>query len=691
MPLFAALFAALLPAVTMAADDDSYLWLEDVTGEKALEFVKAQNAVSVKELQARPEFEPIRATTLSILNDKRNIPGVNKLGDHLYNFWRDEKNPRGLWRRTTLAEYRKAEPVWETVLDLDALAKAENENWVWAGSTCLTPPQYPFKCMLMFSRGGADAKVVREFDPVTKSFVKDGFNLPEAKSEVTWRTPDELYVGTDFGPGSLTDSGYPRVVKRWKRGTPLASAVTVFEGQQTDVAAGAWVDHTKGFFREGFSRSPDFFTNETFLMHAGKAVKIEVPADANPSPFREWLTVTLRTDWTVGGKTYKSGALLVTKLDAFLAGKRDFEVLFEPGPRTSLQSVSTTLTALVLNISDQVISRIVEVKPGASGWVRREMKLPGKGTAQAYAVDSDGSDDLWLRYVDFLTPDALYLTALGQDPIKPIKQRPGYWDASKFSVQQLEAVSPDGTKIPYFIVARKDIRLDGNNPTLLYGYGGFEVSMEPYYSGSLGTSWLERGGVFLLANIRGGGEFGPAWHQAALKGKRQNAYDDFAAVAKDAIERKITSPRHLGIEGGSNGGLLVATVLVQHPELFKAVVCQVPLTDMRRYNKLLAGASWMAEYGNPDIPEEWAWLSKYSPFQNVKAGVKYPRVLFDTSTRDDRVHPGHARKMFAKMQAQGHDVLYFENVEGGHGGAADNDQRAKLLALEYTFLLNELR
>ena len=689
--IFSAIFLITGTQVLAQTDTDPYEWLEDVTGVKALDFVKAQNAITTQQLQARAEYEPIRSKTLAILNDKRNIPAVTKLGELYYNFWRDEKNPRGLWRRTTLPEYKKSEPSWETVLDLDALAKAENENWVWAGANCLRPPHYPFKCVLMLSRGGADATVVREFDPIKKEFVKDGFTLPEAKSSVNWRDPDTLYVGTDFGVGSLTDSGYPRVVKRWQRGTPLTAAQTVYEGLKTDVSAGAWVDHTPGFFREGFYRSPDFYTNETFILQNGKSIKFDVPLDANASAFRQWFTVSLRSDWKIGEKTWKAGSLLITNFDAFMKGERNFEALFEPTPRTSLQDFSATKTAIILTVSDNVISRIYELLPSDKGWLRREMKLPGKGTASAHAVDADESDDLWISYVDFVTPNALYLTTLGKDVAAPIKQRPSYWAESKFQVQQFEATSKDGVKVPYFMVAAKDVKLDGNNPTLLYGYGGFEVSQEPYYSGSLGMAWLERGGVYLMANIRGGGEFGPTWHQAALKNNRQRAFDDFAAVAEDSIKRGLTSPAHLGIMGGSNGGLLVATVMTQRPELFKAVVCQVPLTDMRRFHKLLAGASWMAEYGDPDKPEDWAYLQKYSPYHNVKKGVLYPRVLFTTSTRDDRVHPAHARKLYAKMKDLGANVLYYENIEGGHAGAADNENTAKMLALEYTFLLNELK
>jgi prolyl oligopeptidase len=679
----------LLMATSATSQDDPYAWLEDVLGKRAIEYVEAQNALTLKELQAQPDFSETQAQVLAILNSHDRIPFVHKMGAFYYNFWQDAANPRGLWRRTTLDEYRKAKPAWETVLDIDALAKDEHENWVWGGSNAL-PPKYE-RCLVSLSRGGGDAKVVREFDLKTKRFVGDGFSLPEAKSEAVWRDENTLYVGTDFGPGSLTDSGYPRVVKRWKRGTPLAEAATVFEGQKTDVSVGAWVDHTPGFFREGFSRGLAFYDSETLLTVGDKNVKLEIPNDAIPELFREWLTVRLRSDWTTGGKTYKAGSLLVGNLDSFLLGKQVFEVLFLPDPRVALQHVSATRDALVLNVSDNVHSRVIEAVPGKTGWKKREMKLPGTGTAGASAVDPEQSNDLWVNYQDFLTPGALYLTKVGENPTEPIKILPSFFNAAGMEVRQFEATSADGTRVPYFVVGKREAIDSGHAPTLLYGYGGFEIPMFPHYNAGVGKVWLEHGGVYVLANIRGGGEFGPAWHQAALKGNRQRAFDDFEAVAADLVKRGLTETKHLGIMGGSNGGLLVSTVAVQRPELFRAVVCQVPLTDMRRFNKLLAGASWMAEYGDPDKPAEWEFLSKYAPYQNVKSDGKYPRILFTTSTRDDRVHPAHARKMFAKMKEMGHDVLYYENTEGGHAGSANNEQRAKIVALEYTFLWKMLR
>jgi prolyl oligopeptidase len=675
-------------SINACAEDDPYQWLEDVTGKKALDYVEAQNAVTMKELEARPEYAGIKAKVLEILNSKDKIPHAQKAGAYLYNFWRDENHVRGLWRRTTLEEYRKAQPAWETVIDVDALAAAEKENWVWAGSSSLPPKHERF--LVSLSRGGGDAHVVREFDAVSKQFVKDGYNLPEAKSDVTWRMLDEIYVGTNFGAGSLTDSGYPRIVKLWKRGTPLDKAEAVFEAQKTDVGGEAWVDHTPGFFREGFRRVVTFYASEKWLLIGGKKVKLDVPDDSNIDTFRQWLTVTLRSDWTVGGKTFKSGSLLVAPLDDFLKGTASFQALFEPSPRVSLQGMIATRNYLVLEVSDNVHSRLYRMDHLDQMWGRSEITLPGQGTASVRAFDSEDSDDLWIDYQDFLKPDSLYLKGEANTLGKPVKSRPAYFDSTGMEVQQFEATSKDGTKVPYFVVGQSNALKSGNAPTLLYGYGGFEIPMLPTYSAAIGSAWLSHGGVYVLANIRGGGEFGPAWHQAALKSKRQNAYDDFEAVAEDLGKRGIAQARHLGIMGGSNGGLLVSTVAIQRPELFHAVVCQVPLTDMRRYHKLLAGASWMAEYGDPDKPEEWAYLSKFSPYQNVKRDAKYPRILFTTSTRDDRVHPGHARKMFAKMKDMGHDVLYYENTEGGHAGAANNEQHARMYALEYTFLWNEL-
>jgi prolyl oligopeptidase len=701
------LAALLLPTLNTMAQtppasttDDPFLWLEEVQGDKALAWVRERNAESQKVLQARPEYEPTRARLLEILNSKERVPMVARRGDWLYNLWQDEKNQRGLWRRTTLAEYRKAQPAWETVIDLDALGAAERENWVWGGSTCLGPDYR--RCLISLSRGGADAKVVREFDTVSKRFVDGGFTLPEAKSDVAWADSNTLYVGTDFGPGSMTDSGYPRIVKRWKRGTPLAAAVTVFEGEAKDVAAGVTVDDTPGFQRVVFSRSTDFYNEKRFLLVKGKLVDFDVPSDARWSFWNhaggkaDTLLLELRSDLAVGGTTFPRGSLLAADAAAWLKGKREFTALFTPTATRSLAGYTTTRSDVIVSVLDNVASRLEEWRRDAKGWTRREIAAPFPGTLGVQGLSDpllrkDAlAEQYLLSYTDFLTPDSLQLAASGSDAREPLKARPAFFDAQGMRAEQFFATSADGTRVPYFVVWPNGAKADGSNPTLLYGYGGFQVSLQPWYSGAFGTAWYQRGGVLVVANIRGGGEYGPGWHQAAVKANKQRSYDDFIAVAQDLVQRKITSPKHLGIEGGSNGGLLVGAVVTQRPELFGAVVCQVPLLDMKRYHLLLAGASWVAEYGNPDDAAEWAFISKYSPYQNVKPGVKYPKILFTTSTRDDRVHPGHARKMAARMLAQGHEVLYYENIEGGHGGAADNAQRAHLQALEFSYLWQQL-
>ena len=690
-----------LPPTAATPADDPYLWLEEVLGDPALAWVRARNAHARTTLEAWPHFKATRDAVRAVLDSKEQIPGVVRRGDWFWNFWRDDLHPRGLWRRATLAEYRKPQPAWEVVIDLDALAASENENWVWAGASCLGPAYE--RAIVLLSRGGSDAHVAREFDIGRRAFVADGFVLPEAKSEVDWIDADTLYVATDFGPGSLTDSGYPRVVKRWARGSTLAAATTVFEAEATDVAAGVAVDRTPGFERTVFSRSTDFYTSRSFLLEPPDApgapprlTPIAKPDDATLHFWRERVLIELRSDWRIGEHTWPQGALLEGDAAAYLRGERQLEALFTPSATRSLAGVGVTATKVVLNLLDNVAGRIEELTPTPAGWVRRAVQAPFPGSLSTtelhdplLAADPLGESYL-VSYTDFLTPDSLYLGHTGNDARELLKARPAYFDATGMRVEQRFATSKDGTRVPYFVIWPRGASADGANPTLLYGYGGFEVSLTPSYSGSIGQSWYERGGVWVVANIRGGGEFGPAWHQGAVKARKERSYEDFEAVAEDLIASRVTSPRHLGIEGGSNGGLLVGAVMLRRPELFNAVSCQVPLLDMRRYNKLLAGASWMAEYGNPDNADEWAWISKYSPYQNVRAGIRYPGVLFTTSTRDDRVHPGHARKMAARMMAQGHDVLYYENTEGGHGGAADNAQRADLQALQFAFLWQRL-
>ncbi len=676
--------------VAAATPDDPYLWLEDITGERALAWVRERNAESAQELESLPGYRSLENDILKILDSEAKIPYVNKAGAYYYNFWKDAKNPRGLWRRTTMAEYRKPEPKWEVILDIDALGKREKESWVFHGAQFLKPGYR--RCLVSLSRGGSDASVVREFDVETKSFLPGGFQLPQAKSHLSWIDADTVFVGTDFGAGSLTTSGYPRVAKIWKRGTPLSEARTIFEAKQTDMMGTAFHDSTKGFERDFLVRTPSFFTSETYLLAKdGSKRKIEVPEDAESSVQREWLLVKLRTPWTVGGKTYAEGSLLATPFDDFMAGKRELTLLFEPTATTSLVEYSWTRHHLILNVLDDVKNRLYVLTPAPGAWKQEPFKgAPAMGTVSASGVDPDESDDYFMDVTDFLTPSTLQFGTIGQAPVK-LKETPAFFDASGLEISQHFTKSLDGTRIPYFQVSAKGMKLDGTHPTLLSGYGGFEIPEVPYYNGSLGRAWLSQGGVYVLANIRGGGEYGPKWHQAALKQNRLRAYEDFAAVARDLVARKVTSVKHLGCEGGSNGGLLVGNMLTLYPQLFGAVVCQVPLLDMKRYTHLLAGASWMEEYGDPDKPEEWKFIQTFSPYQNVKPGMTYPPTLFMTTTRDDRVHPGHARKMMARMKDLGYDVRYFENIEGGHGAGADNRQAAHFWALAYTFLWKELK
>ncbi|MFP4540083.1 MAG: prolyl oligopeptidase family serine peptidase [Opitutales bacterium] len=667
---------------------DPFRWLEEVESERALDWARAQNVRSTRPIEAHAGFAPLRERLLEIYQSDEKIPYVREIGGRLYNFWRDAKHVRGIMRRTTLESYRTTRPEWETVLDLDALAAEEDENWVWKGWSVLEPDDD--RALVRLSRGGGDAVVLREFDLAAKAFVEGGFVVPEAKSRASWEDRDTLLVGTDFGAGSLTTSGYPRTTRRWRRGAPLEEAEVVFEGETDDVSAGAYAYWHKGERIVAASRAPTFFTSIEFLQRSGQWVRMDKPDDAEIAVHGPHTLIELRSDWETGGRTWPAGALLAIGTEAFLAGDRDFALLFEPAPRKSLKGYIETVSGFVLNELVNVRDVHVVVRPTEEGWQRAPLALPGFGSVDVGAFDSDTSDQLWITVNDFLTPTSLFLGDL-EGEAELLKQLPAYFETEGLTMAQHEAVSADGTRIPYFIVHPEGMPLDGSNPTLLYGYGGFEVSLEASYSATIGAAWLEKGGVYVRANIRGGGEFGPAWHQAALKEHRQNSYDDFIAVAEDLIARGITQPARLACSGGSNGGLLTGNMLVQRPDLWGAVISAVPLLDMRRFHQLLAGASWMGEYGDPDDPAQWAWLERYSPFHQVKPTVDYPPVLFTTSTRDDRVHPAHARKMVARMLEQGHDqVFYYENIEGGHGGAANLLQSAYLQALEYTWLWMQL-
>jgi len=685
--------AALLSAGAAMADDhagpeDSFLWLEEIESDAALDWAREQNERSETRLKNHPLFDDLLARNIETLTSEDRIAYPSLMGGEIYNFWRDATHVRGLWRKTTVEGYRSDDPDWDVLLDLDALAEAESENWVWAGSSCVYP-SYD-RCLIGLSRGGADAAVRREFDMETREFVEGGFELSESKSYLSFRDRDSVFYGPAFEAGQMTTSEYPRQVYIWERGTDRADAELVFEGETSDVLVTGlrfWDGDTP---YDMVLRLPTFFTREYHLLVDGEARKIDVPADAQISGIVDGqLLVELKSDWQRAGRIWRQGALIATSIDAMMAGEAEFELLFQPNERQAVNSVASTDNTVLVQLLDNVNGQMLRFTHDDDGWTRQALSVPAMGTLSVVSVD-DRSDRFYYNYTGFLTPSRLYEADAMADTHQAIRSEPVWFDAEGMEVAQYQATSADGEQIPYFVVTPPGFEADGSSPTLLSAYGGFEIARTPFYSSTIGNSWLTRGGVFVLANIRGGGEFGPRWHQAALKENRQRAFDDLIAVAEDLIERDITSPEHLGIQGGSNGGLLVGAVMVQRPDLFNAVVCQVPLLDMKRYHKLLAGASWMAEYGNPDIPAEWAYLAKYSPYQNLSAEADYPVAFVTTSTRDDRVHPGHARKMVARMLDQGHEVLYYENIEGGHGGAANLNQAAYLQALIYAYLHERL-
>lgn len=676
-----------LGLITNMAIADEYLWLEEVEGEKPLVWVEEQNEESLDVLTNLPRYKQVFDDSLNILNSDDRIPYIGRRGNYWYNFWQDDQHVKGIYRRTTLEEYRKENPKWETVLDIDALAKKDGVSWVYKGMSCLWPDYE--RCLVNLSVGGADAVVVKEFDLGTKTFVENGFYLEEAKSNVSWIDKDTLFVGINFKTEDqpLTDSGYPRITKIWKRGTPLSEAKTVYAGKQDSVSIGAFGIEDSDSKETGkrhflVYESPSFFRTNYYYYDNEKLTLLPIPNDADLEGLYEGdLYIQLKSDW----KGFKQGAVIYAPLNDIVADKANYALFVEPSARKFISSIGFGSNFAIVNWKDNVKSKLERYKKSNGKWQATAFDFPINGSIGASNIQF-GEDQFTVTYNDFLQPPTYYLVDANSLAISKLKSQPSTFDASNLISEQWEATSKDGTKIPYFIVMSKSLEKNGKNPTLLYAYGGFEVSQTPGYSSINGKAWLEQGGVYVLANIRGGGEFGPAWHQAALKENRPRAYEDFEAVAEDLIERGITSPQHLGIRGGSNGGLLVGAAVTRRPDLYGAVVCQVPLLDMKRYNKLLAGASWMGEYGNPDIPKEWDFIKTYSPYHNVKKEADYPRIFFTTSTRDDRVHPGHARKMVALMKDQGHDVLYFENTEGGHAGAANNEHRAKMYALIYAYL-----
>jgi prolyl oligopeptidase len=671
---------ALTGMVAMAEETDPYLWLEDVHGAKPLAWVAEQNARTRAVLQADPRYQQDHDAVLKVLDATDRIPYGVFQHDTVLNFWQDAANPKGLWRRTTIADYANPQPHWETVIDVDKLAADEHENWIWEGAICndaLT------RCIVQLSRDGGDAHVMREFDLKTRTFVKDGFTLPNAKSDASWLNDDTILFDTDFGPGTLTKSGYPRILKMWKRGQPLAAAKTLVEGTPEDIGVSSIMLQTpKGTIAMSV-RSVSFFENEyARVAPDGTVTKVDLLLSATIQGMTgDRILFTLRKAWTTGGKTYGQGALLSMNTDG-----GDIDVLYTPGPRSAIEQVSTGRDAVYASIFDNVTGSIHAFRREGGSWHDSKLDLPANGSTHIISTNDFGPE-VAISFESYLKPSTLYLDR-GDGRLAPIKSLPARFDSAGLVTEQFQAVSSDGTMIPYFVTRPKT--LSGPAPTILYGYGGFEISLTPSYSANYGMLWLSHGGIYVVANIRGGGEFGPAWHEAARFEKHQNAFDDFAAVARDLVRRGLTTPKQLGIMGGSNGGLLVSASMTQHPELFGAVVCQVPLIDMIRFTQIGAGQSWADEYGDPADPKARAYILKYSPYQNVKPGVHYPPVLFTTATSDDRVTPVHARKMAAKMESRGDDVLFFENTDGGHSAGANHKQAAEMWALSFVYLKQKL-
>jgi prolyl oligopeptidase len=693
------ILATVLIAPARAANEpaDPWLWLEEVDGINALAWVNGQNERTARELKTSPEFQALYDQALQVLNSASRIPDVEQRGKWLYNLWRDAQHPRGLYRRTTIEEFRKPEPRWETVLDIDALSKKENKQWVFHEMDCLKP-EYR-QCLVSLAPGGTDAIEIREFDMEKMEFVGNGFFMPVSKSYASWLDANTLFVGPDTGKDSVTDSGYPRFVKIWKRATPLSDAPTIYKGTKKSVSSSGQRFRTDAGDIDIVTESLSFWTRKYFQLIDGKLQPLDLPETVDlEGAIHGNLVVSLKENWTSGNQKFIEGSVIMADPEALRGGKGNIELLVAPTAREIVESVRPANSTILVETIDNVRARLYQYNREGSGWKRNPVPFPDNGAIDIKSVD-DESGDSFIEFQSFTTPPTLYfVSATELNPVKMKSQDPTF-DGSKFEVQQWWTTSTDGTKVPYFIVMKKGGSLDGKNPTHIFSYGGFRNSLTPSYSGSYeelsgtyGKLWLERGGVFVLANIRGGGEFGPEWHKAALRENRVKAYEDLEAIVRDLFARKVTSPEHLGIEGRSNGGLLVMALMIRHPELYGAIICGSPLVDMLRYTKLGAGASWIAEYGDPDVPADRKFLQTYSPYRLLEKARKYPPVFFYASTRDDRVHPGHARKAVAKMIEQGYtDTHYFENTEGGHGASSTNEQLAYRLALAYTHLWQHLK
>lgn len=673
---------------------DPFLWLEDQHGARAMAWVNAENAKTTAVLEKDPHYASLYGDALAVAQSADRIAWGSFLGGAIYNFWQDSTHVRGIWRRATMASYRTAHPEWTTVLDLDSLAKAEHANWVWQGAQCAEPAER--RCIISLSDGGEDATTEREFDLGSRRFVDGGFVLSRGKQRVSWVGEDTLLVSREWNTGELTSSGYPYIVKRLVRGEPIDKATEVFRGAANDGGYGVspfTIIDGSGHRIVGIIRPTTTFEAEAYVMRPEGVARLAIPAKSQIAGLVDGqVIVQLSEPWKEGSTTIPAGSLASFDLASANAHPDRLSpvVVFQPGPRESVSGVSVTRGAVVAGILHNVRGQVALFTRGADGaWSRRQLPFPDN--LATGIVDADvHSDDIFVSVTGFLTPSSEWIANAASGSAASLKTLPAQFDASRDTVEQFEATSKDGTKVPYFVVHPRAMKLDGSNPTILNAYGGFEVSMTPNYSATIGKLWLEHGGVFVLANIRGGGEFGPAWHEAGLKTHRQVIYDDFAAVAQDLIARKITSTPKLGIMGGSNGGLLMGVEMTEHPDLWGAIDIQVPLLDMLRFEKIDAGESWVGEYGSVSVPAERAFLASISPYQNLRKGVKYPEPLIWTTTKDDRVGPQHARKYAAKMAAMGDPYLFYEVIEGGHGSGANLKERAHTSAMEFTYFARKL-
>ena len=673
------------------AENDPFIWLEETRSDRALKWVENENEKTVAALQTDPRFEELKAEALAIYDAEDRIPGVSFTPYGLVNFWQDAKNPKGILRRTTLESWRTDNPEWETILDVDALAAAEGKEWVYGGMTCLPPAGT--HCIVYLSDGGKDASIAREFDLDTLDFVDGGFELPESQGSASWVDEDTLLVSRDFGDGTVTDSFYPFTTRVWKRGTALEDAPEIFRGEKSDVSAGAYLlrDGEGTIHGRMAYRGVSFHEREYFYEMGGEWVKLDLPAKAGPYGIIDGqILFSTDVNWETQGQTFPADSLVSADLEEWKADPNGATktLVWKPADRQTKRGASSTKSSLYVSILDNVRGQVLKFDYVDGAWTSQRIDLPENATV-GVATASNETDQIMFTSTDFLSPGTYYYAENGVD-LEVVKESPERFDAAGMDIEQFEATSPDGTKIPYFLVKPKGMAMDGSTPVLMGGYGGFQVPRLPSYLGSTGKMWLERGNAYVLANIRGGGEFGPNWHQSAIRENKQRTWDDFIAVGRDLVARGITSPDHLGVEGGSQGGLLVGTAFTQAPDLFNAAIVQIPLFDMLRYQYIGRGASWIGEYGDPRIPEQRAWIEGYSPYQKLLEQKDYPRVFFVTSTADDRTHPSHGRKAAARMAAQGDDYLYYEDTKGGHSGGVDNEQRATLRAMQVVYLLQQL-